>query len=243
MPPWQMWWPFTMSERTVMVSSEAPGWTRTILIPRAWAARSRENIASAVASARTCASAGLSFGSAMNIPSGKHGTLDQRRNTVTVLAVAGTEVGQHVANRGDADLVGPGQRAFRVIDAEAHGLVSAGFGADALIDGVGGFVGQHGNGAHDDQARHIEKTRNGKAGGLQQADGRGDGGRLALLGSRHGQSRSLAVIEREIDQHRIGHTGFGRTLRCAATIGHVQLGKSDLGDAAIAVRRTVVGEA
>src|SRR5574343_1012551 len=205
MPPWQMWWPFTMSERTVMVSSEAPGWTRTILIPRAWAARSRENIASAVASARTCASAGLSFGSAMNIPSGKHGTLDQRRNTVTVLAVAGTEVGQHVANRGDADLVGPGQRAFRVIDAEAHGLVSAGFGADALIDGVGGFVGQHGDGAHDDQAGHIGKAGDSVAGGLQQADGGGSGRQGALLGHADGQAAGRLVIEREVDHHGVGN--------------------------------------
>src|SRR5574343_1955265 len=239
MPPWQMWWPFTMSERTVMVSSEAPGGTRTILMPRAWAARSRENLPSALAPARTCAPAGLSFGSVMNIPSGKYGTLEQRRNAITVLAIAGAEIGQHVANRGDADLVGPGQRAFRVIDAEAHGLVSAGFGADALIDGVGGFIGQHGDGAHDDQARHIEKTRDGKAGSLQQADGRGDGGRLALLGSSHGQSGGLAVIEGEIDQHRVGHTGFGRTLGRTATIGHIQLGKADLGDAAIAVRCAV----
>src|SRR5574343_688827 len=113
MPPWQIWWPFTMSERTAMVSSEAPGWTRTILIPRARAARSRENMASAVASVSACASAGESLCSVMDFPSGKYGTLDQRRNAITVLAIAGAEVGQHVANYGNANLVGPGQRALR----------------------------------------------------------------------------------------------------------------------------------
>jgi hypothetical protein len=60
-------------------------------------------MASATASARAWASAGLSFGSVMDIPSGKDGALDQRRDAVTVFAVAGAEVGQHVADGGDAD--------------------------------------------------------------------------------------------------------------------------------------------
>src|SRR5574343_561262 len=204
MPPWQMWWPLTMSERTVMVSSEAPGWTRTILMPNAWAALSRANIASAVASARACASAGLSLGSVMEFPSGKHGALDQRRNTVTILAIAGTEVGQHVADGGNADLVGPGQRPLRVIDAEAHGLIGALFGTHALVHRIGRLVGQHGDGAHDGQPRHIKETGNGVTSGLQEADGRSDGGRFALFGGSNSQAGGLAVIECQVDQHGIG---------------------------------------
>src|SRR5574343_1404920 len=128
-----------MSLRTGMLSRAAPGCTRTMRMSCAWAARSRAYMASAVATASACASAAVNVCSVMNFPSGMDGTLDQRRDAVAVLAVAGAEVGQHVADGRDADGIGPGQRPLRVIDAEAHGLVGAGFRANALVDRIGRF--------------------------------------------------------------------------------------------------------
>src|SRR5574337_306224 len=132
-----------MSARTLMVSSARPGCTRAIFMPRAWVARSRAHIASAVASARAWASAGECLASVMNRPSGKDGALDQRRNAVAVLAIAGAEVGQDGPDIGHADAIGPSQRTLGVIDTEAHRGIGAGRRADALVDRVGGLVGEH----------------------------------------------------------------------------------------------------
>src|SRR5574343_693786 len=157
-----------MSLRTGMLSRAAPGCTRTMRMSCAWAVRSRAYMASAVASASACASAAVNVCSVMNFPSGMDGTLDQRRNAVAVFAVAGAEVGQDIADRCHAHGIGPGERPLRVIDAESHGRIGGVFGADTLIDGIGRFVGEHGDGAHDGKARHIQKTADGKAGCLQE---------------------------------------------------------------------------
>ena len=58
----------------------------------------------------------------------------------------------------------------QVID-KTHRRIGTFDRANALIDRIGGFVGEHGNGTHDRQTRNVAEARYSKAGGLQQADG------------------------------------------------------------------------
>src|SRR5690606_10343880 len=126
-----MWWPFTMSPRTGMLSIARPGPTLSMRMSSAWAARSRDHIASATASASACGSVGMSCMSVMDLLSGEDALLDQRRDAIAVLAVEAGEVREHGADGRQTDAVGPFERAARVVHAEAHRGVGRGRVADA----------------------------------------------------------------------------------------------------------------
>ena len=83
--------------------------------------------------------------------------------------------------------------------AEAHRRIGRRGRADALIDGIGGLVGEHGDGAHDGQAGNVGQSADGEAGGLQQADGGRGGFRIALFGDGDGQPGRRRVVARQID--------------------------------------------
>src|SRR5690606_31607563 len=122
-----------MSPRTSMLKVARPGPTLSMRMPSAWAARSRDHIASATASASACGSVGMACLSVMDLLSGKDALLDQRRHAVAVLAVEAGEVGEHGADGRQSHAVGPFQRPARVVDAQLHRRIGGGRVADALV--------------------------------------------------------------------------------------------------------------
>src|SRR5574343_1546380 len=105
MPPWQMWWPFTMSARTVMLSVALPGLMASSCMPRLRAAASRRHMAAAAASASAWGDRAAM--SVMQDSPGERRALQARRNAVAVFAVAGGQMGQHLAHLRQANLLGP----------------------------------------------------------------------------------------------------------------------------------------
>ena len=93
----------------------------------------------------------------------------QQGRPIAVLAVAALQVVERGQHGTDADGVGPGQRALGIVDPGAHCQVDVGGRADALQHGVGGLVGEHGDGAQYHQRRAVAHFGHGDAGGLQHA--------------------------------------------------------------------------
>src|SRR5690606_36685116 len=130
-----------MSLRTSMLKVARPGPTLSMRMPSAWAARSRDHIASATASASACGSVGMACLSVMDRLSGKDALLDQRRDAVAVLAVKAREVGEHRADGRQADTVGPFERPARAVHVQLHRRIGRRRIAYALVDLICGFVG------------------------------------------------------------------------------------------------------
>src|SRR5690554_389443 len=173
-PPWQLPWPCTMSSRTVMVSTARPGATLSMRMPSPWLALSRENMASAQASASCW---GLSLDSGMEGLLGQGLAAQQEGGAIALLAVALPQVGQGAVDEGQAQLIGPGQGPPGVVDAGLHGEIAVLGAADALKHGVGGFVGEHGHRSQYHQAGGV-----GEPGGVQAQALEERGGLLAGLG-------------------------------------------------------------
>src|SRR5690606_33847315 len=167
MPPWQMPWPLSMSPRTVMDRRALPGAMESRRMSSACAARSRDHMAAATVSARVW---GASASCVMERFSRVDGGLQGDAGAVP-LAVAATQMIQYCADRTGADAVAPVQRPQRIIHAQPHGKVEIGSAADALVDRVGGFVDQHGDGAHHHHAGCIPDGGDFEARRLEQANG------------------------------------------------------------------------
>ena len=131
---------------------------------------------------------------------------------------------QHGHDLLDAHRIGPGQRSARIVDALLHGDIDGSHRAHTLVDGVGRLVGQHGDRAHDGQARHVVQARDDETGRLEQAhDGR-VGGIAALVGARHGNAFGSGVIERQVEQHRIRMLVIVRALGGATPVREINRG-------------------
>src|SRR5690606_19879704 len=117
------------SSRTVMESTARPGATLSMRMPNPRLAWSRENMASAQASASCW---GLSSDSDMEGLLGQGLAAQQEGGAVALLAIALLQVGQGAVDEGQAQLVGPGQRAARVVDAGLHGQIAVPGAAYAL---------------------------------------------------------------------------------------------------------------
>src|SRR5689334_22170886 len=114
-PPWQVAWPFSMSERTGIASSAHPGAMPRSLMPIAREAASRSHRAPATRSASACAGE-----SVIDPASGQRAADHPRGCAVAVLAIVLGERTEHAADVAEAEPPCPFERADRVIHAFLH---------------------------------------------------------------------------------------------------------------------------
>ena len=121
---------------------------------------------------------------------GQGGAAEQRAGAVVAVAVPVLEAVEGTQDDRDAPLARPGEGAERVVDAEPHGGVDVRLAGDAAGEGVGGEVGEHRDGAGDDEARGVVDDVDVQAGRLEQADRLGEGARA---GTRRTAAMAIAV--------------------------------------------------
>ena len=141
---------------------------------------------------------------------GQRGAAEQRAGAVVAVAVPVVQAVQDPEDGAGAPLACPGQRAERVVDAEAHRRVDVGFARDAGGEGVGGEVRQHGDRAGDDQAGHVVDHEHVQARRLEQADGLGEGGGRAAVGGRDRDGRGRGRVEHPVDDDHRALEGRGQ---------------------------------
>jgi bifunctional DNase/RNase len=88
-------------------------------------------------------------------PGGEGGAAKEGAGAVVAVAVPVFEAVEDAEDGGDPPLARPGEGAERVVDAEAHGGLDVRLTGDAAGEGVGGEVGEHGDGAGNDEARGV----------------------------------------------------------------------------------------
>ena len=128
------------------------------------------------------------------------------------------QVFQRRQNVAPAERGAPGQRAARIVDAAQHRQIGI-FGAgDAFVHHVERFVGQHGQGAHRQQAGVIRQRNDLLAEGLQQANRFGIVLRIVLRRAADGDGGGVRIVGTEIEQHH-GRSTFVGPLAGGFTIG------------------------
>src|SRR5262245_45063615 len=134
-PPWQIACPFSMSGRTIIVSSANPGSMRMTRIPSALLAVSRAYIDAATLSASACAASRSSAGwcSPTELASGRRAADNEWRDPVAILAIMQREIREHVADCRRTDHIGPGKGPTRIVDALLHREVDR-FGIGNALD-------------------------------------------------------------------------------------------------------------
>src|ERR1700730_7946698 len=99
---------------------------------------------------------------------GEGGAAQEGAGAVVAVAIPVLEAVEDAEDAPDAPQARPGERSERVVDAEPHGGVDVRLAGDAAGESVGGEVGEHGDGAGDDEARGVLGDVDVEAGRLEQ---------------------------------------------------------------------------
>ncbi len=123
---------------------------------------------------------------------------------------------------GQADSVRPGERATRVVHTAAHGRVAAGGVAHALIHRIGGLVGEHAHGAHDDEARDVVDDADLAPERLKEPHRPCQCLRRGLVGGGDHRALGLGEVERQVEDDEILQVFFHRALGGQPSVGECE---------------------